>query len=206
MSISLQRVNCAWKSPSLYVSWGGPRITTALSHSPGPGAHISPLNSNIDCPKRACGFCCRLCERKGQRTGSLNPEPEAERTSGWMSRTTWGSPAWHTQGCPEHHCTSPLTGELSTPRMFFLLSRGGWALSPLETVHGLTAPHNSNINPIGTTGVELGMAARARGRGNLGQDRRGCGPVQPLMKQEPWVVTRSSIFRAPVSQWGTSAG
>lgn len=109
--------------------------STALSSLLCPCAGICPLNLNIKHSKNSFGFCFRMCERKGQDPGNLNPEPEAERTDRWI---LWNALWWSAtppKGCLHYHFASPLT-----PGKFFFLRSGAWALNSLATIHGLTTP------------------------------------------------------------------
>lgn len=111
----------------------------------------SPPKFPVSCSKCSCDFCLRPSERKGQHAGGLKPEPEAEAQRKDGCHNHCGVTRRARPGRPHPPLDQVPTGELPTPRTFFLLNRGGSAPNPSGTVQGPpTPPNEKNINPTGT--------------------------------------------------------
>ena len=139
VSISSQRVNCAWKSPVHARLPEAPHPSTPSS-SPGPGAR-SPrwihTSAVLSAPAASVSDCV-----KGRAWARAGGRGRAEGCRGPLQ----GRPP----GMPREAPTFTV-GDLPAPRTFFLLSRGGPAPNPRGTVQGLTTPpKKKNINPTGT--------------------------------------------------------
>ena len=177
VSISSQRVNCAWKSPSPCASSWGPAsqhtVLLAWARCPQP-----PLNSHIGCSKRSCGFRLGPCEREGL------------------------SPSWRQRG-PAEGCRGPLQGRPpGMPRdaptftepgprqeTFLLQGRSSYlaGVAQLQTPWGLYKVWRlllrRIINPTGTKAGRTGSGSRgqrwrkARRAGEAGPSPREEGPA-----------------------------
>ena len=144
-------------------------------------------------------FCLGPCKRKGQHTGSLKPELEAERPSGRMPWALQGHPLGTPRDAPTFTGPGPAR-RTSYSKDVLLTKQGSSAPNPLGTAQGLTTPSKKNVNPAGTKWGRRGNGSQGQRWGKPGAEREGGGlweprkgPVllcPPLSEVFSWITVR----------------